>query len=62
MITPEKGARTSIFLASSPEGGEASGTYWVRRRKGRLMPWAKRPRDAARLWDVSEQYVADGHP
>ncbi len=62
MITPERGARTSVFLATSPEGGQASGTYWVRNRKGRLMPWAKRPVDARRLWDVSEQYVADGHP
>jgi NAD(P)-dependent dehydrogenase (short-subunit alcohol dehydrogenase family) len=62
MITPEKGARTSIFLATSPEGGQDTGTYWVRNRKGRLMPWAKRPRDARRLWDVSEQYVRDGHP
>jgi NAD(P)-dependent dehydrogenase (short-subunit alcohol dehydrogenase family) len=62
MVTPEEGARASVFLATAPEGAQSSGTYWTKQRKGRLMPWAKRPRDAARLWDVSEQYVADGHP
>jgi NAD(P)-dependent dehydrogenase (short-subunit alcohol dehydrogenase family) len=62
MITPEKGARTSIWLATSTEGGSETGGYWVRCRPGRLMPWARRPADARRLWDVSETYVAQGHP
>ncbi|HKY15686.1 MAG TPA: SDR family oxidoreductase [Microthrixaceae bacterium] len=62
MISPEKGARTSIWVATSPEGGLQTGAYWVRCRRGRLFPWAKRPADARRLWEISERFVAQGHP
>ena len=62
MITPEKGARTSIWVATSPEGGLQTGAYWVRCRRGRLFPWAKRPADARRLFELSERFVSQGHP
>jgi NAD(P)-dependent dehydrogenase (short-subunit alcohol dehydrogenase family) len=62
MITPERGAQTSIFLATAPEGERETGMYWVRCRHGRLAPWGRRPEDARRLWEVSERYVAQGHP
>jgi NAD(P)-dependent dehydrogenase (short-subunit alcohol dehydrogenase family) len=62
MVTPERGAATSIFLATAPEGERETGMYWVRCRHGRLPPWTKRPEDARRLWEVSERYVAQGHP
>jgi NAD(P)-dependent dehydrogenase (short-subunit alcohol dehydrogenase family) len=61
-ISPERGADTSVFLATSDSGGEQTGVYWSKRRPGRTAPWAKRPAAAAELWDVSEQYVAAGHP
>jgi NAD(P)-dependent dehydrogenase (short-subunit alcohol dehydrogenase family) len=62
MVTPERGAATSIFLATAPEGERETGLYWVRCRHGRLAPWGRRPEDARRLWEISERYVAQGHP
>jgi NAD(P)-dependent dehydrogenase (short-subunit alcohol dehydrogenase family) len=62
MISPEKGAATSVFVATAPEGEQETGQYWVRCRHGRLPPWAKRQADAGRLWEMSVRYVADGHP
>jgi NAD(P)-dependent dehydrogenase (short-subunit alcohol dehydrogenase family) len=56
-LTPEKGARTSIYLASSPEVSEVSGKYFVK-GKPRLPSKAARDDAAAkRLWQVSEELV-----
>jgi NAD(P)-dependent dehydrogenase (short-subunit alcohol dehydrogenase family) len=55
MLTPEKGARTSVYLASSPEVDGVSGKYFVKCRPARV---AKRSldRDAQeRLWEISER-------
>ena len=59
-IPPAQGADTSVWLACSEEGGDLSrsGNYWLRRRLGRLAPWAKRDVDAKRLWTVTEQLIA----
>ncbi len=57
-ITPEAGARTSIFLASSPEVEGRSGGYWVRCRPGHMSRHARSESEAARLWQVSEQLLA----
>jgi NAD(P)-dependent dehydrogenase (short-subunit alcohol dehydrogenase family) len=62
MIPPQRGAATSVFLATAPEGERETGMYWVRCRHGRLPPWGRRPEDARRLWEISERYVAQGHP
>jgi NAD(P)-dependent dehydrogenase (short-subunit alcohol dehydrogenase family) len=54
MRTPEQGAETVIYLASSPEAGEMSGRYLV---DGREVSSAE-PRGGAaqrRLWEVSEE-------
>ncbi|MFO1152953.1 MAG: SDR family oxidoreductase [Rhodospirillales bacterium] len=62
-IKPEEGARTSVYLASSPEVEGLSGTYFTKcRPKGSSA--ASRDRDAAvRLWDVSANLTGlDGHP
>jgi NAD(P)-dependent dehydrogenase (short-subunit alcohol dehydrogenase family) len=58
VLTPEKGARTSVYLASSPEVAAVTGRYFV---KCRQKTPAKPARDAAaagRLWQVSEEMVA----
>ena len=57
-ITPRAGARTSVFLASSPEVEGRSGGYWVRCRPGRLSHQARSAEQAARLWEVSEELLA----
>jgi retinol dehydrogenase 14 len=52
---PERGARTSIYLASSPEVEGLSGKYFASRRQEKSSD-ASYDRDAARkLWDVSEE-------
>ncbi len=54
MRTPEQGADTVVYLASSPEAGEMNGRYLMDRRE--VTP--AEPRDGAaqrRLWEVSEE-------
>jgi len=54
-ITPEEGARTIIYLASSPEVSGVSGRYFV---KEKSVPSSKVSYDLAfcrRLWELSEE-------
>jgi NAD(P)-dependent dehydrogenase (short-subunit alcohol dehydrogenase family) len=54
-IGPERGARTSIYLASSPEVEGVSGKYFARRRPESSSPASYDEQAAQRLWDVSEE-------
>jgi NAD(P)-dependent dehydrogenase (short-subunit alcohol dehydrogenase family) len=54
MLSPEKGARTSIYLASSPEVETVTGQYFHRCRPCRAAPFADDEAAARRLWAVSE--------
>ena len=56
-ISPQSGARTSIFLASSPEVEGRSGGYWARCRPGHMSLRARSDAEAARLWEVSEELL-----
>ncbi len=58
ILTPEKGARTSVYLASSPEVADVTGEYFVKCRP--RVPSAAARNDAAAvlLWSVSEELVA----
>jgi NAD(P)-dependent dehydrogenase (short-subunit alcohol dehydrogenase family) len=52
-LSAERGARTSIYLASSPEVADKTGLYFVRQRPRRSSA-ASYDRDAARrLWEIS---------
>jgi retinol dehydrogenase-12 len=53
MIGSEKGARTSIFLATSPEAEGLSGRYFYNSREASTAAAARDAGAAARLWDVS---------
>ena len=53
-ISPRRGAKTSVFLASSPEVVARTGTYWVRSKPGHMSRRARDDEAAARLWDESE--------
>jgi NAD(P)-dependent dehydrogenase (short-subunit alcohol dehydrogenase family) len=59
MRTPEKGADTIIWLASSPEVEGDSGKYFVDRKPKQSNPESYDREVAARLWDVSEKMVSD---
>ena len=61
-VTPEKGARTSILLATSPELAGVTGQYFVpdvtgkngpRGRPASSSAVSRDPKAAARLWDLS---------
>lgn len=54
---PVKGAETSIYVASSPEGGERSGEFWVDCKPVEVQPKARDPEWALRLWEVSADLV-----
>jgi NAD(P)-dependent dehydrogenase (short-subunit alcohol dehydrogenase family) len=57
LLAPKQGARTSIYLASSPDVERRSGEYFVRSRPRRPSRAAQNDDDARRLWDVSAQLV-----
>lgn len=60
LSTPEQGAETPVFLASSPSVDGVSGGYYEKRRAKRS---SRRSYDASarqRLWAISEALV-DGH-
>jgi NAD(P)-dependent dehydrogenase (short-subunit alcohol dehydrogenase family) len=52
-IGPEKGARTIIYLASSPEVADVSGRYFVRERAVASSPASQDEAAAKRLWELS---------
>jgi NAD(P)-dependent dehydrogenase (short-subunit alcohol dehydrogenase family) len=57
-ITPEAGARTSVYLASAPELTGATGGYYARCRPIAMSKQAQDDVAARRLWDASEKLLA----
>jgi NAD(P)-dependent dehydrogenase (short-subunit alcohol dehydrogenase family) len=62
--SPEKGAKTSIYLASSPEIQGITGKYFVNCKVTQPAPQAADSAVAKKLWDVSAEMVhlADAVP
>ncbi len=57
-LSPEKGADTSVYLASAPEVADVTGEYFIK-RKARQPSAAARDDEAARkLWEASEALVS----
>jgi NAD(P)-dependent dehydrogenase (short-subunit alcohol dehydrogenase family) len=54
-LTPEEGARTAVYLASSPEVEGFTGRYFVREREVESDPISYDESLAARLWQVSAE-------
>ncbi len=50
--SPEQGARTSIYLASSPEVATVTGKYFVNGKPARSSRATYNEADAKRLWDI----------
>lgn len=57
MLTPEKGARTSIYLASSPAVEGVTGEYFdsCKIKKAHAKVYDKTA--TAKLWEISETYI-----
>jgi NAD(P)-dependent dehydrogenase (short-subunit alcohol dehydrogenase family) len=56
-ISPKRGARTSIYLATSPDVEDKTGMYWVRSKPGHMSHHARDDVAAELLWDESERLL-----
>ena len=57
-INVEKGAETSIFLASSPEVAKVSGRYFAKCREKECSRFTQNPEHQKRLWQETERLLA----
>jgi NAD(P)-dependent dehydrogenase (short-subunit alcohol dehydrogenase family) len=58
LVTPERGARTSLHVAASPDVAGVTGRYFKDRRAVAPAPFARDEAVQRRLWEVSERLVA----
>lgn len=56
-ITPEQGAKTTVYLASSPDVENVTGKYFVKCAPQALKPWAMDDAAGEKLWRVSAKLV-----
>ena len=54
-ITPERGAETSVYLASSPEVAEVTGKYFVNKKEAKSSKESYDESISKRLWEVSAE-------
>jgi NAD(P)-dependent dehydrogenase (short-subunit alcohol dehydrogenase family) len=59
-ITPEEGAKTMIYLASSPDVAGVSGQYFFECKPATPTKEAQNDEDAERLWKISAQIAGVG--
>ncbi|MDE2110318.1 MAG: SDR family oxidoreductase [Alphaproteobacteria bacterium] len=59
-ITPEEGAKTIVYLASSPEVAKQSGGYYYKCKLAAPTAAAQNDADAKRLWDISARIAGVG--
>jgi NAD(P)-dependent dehydrogenase (short-subunit alcohol dehydrogenase family) len=57
MITPEKGAETTIYLATQPKLEQKSGLYFKKCKVAKTAPIADDAGARNQLWDISERLV-----
>jgi hypothetical protein len=57
MRTPEQGAATAVYLATSPHVAATSGEYFIDERPVHLTAAAMDDEAARRLWEISERAV-----
>lgn len=56
-LSPDKGADTGVYLASSPEVEGVTGRYFVKRKETKASAETESKEAAARLWDLSASYT-----
>jgi NAD(P)-dependent dehydrogenase (short-subunit alcohol dehydrogenase family) len=62
MLSPEKGARTSVYLATSPEVEGVTGKYFDQCKPKSSNKQSYETDVAKRLWDVSEKLTRERAP
>jgi hypothetical protein len=60
MHTPDKGARTSVYLASSPDVAHTTGQYFVNSKPKNTNKLSRSREVAARLWQISADLAGLG--
>ena len=55
MASPERGADTIVYLASSPDVEDQTGGYYVKRQRREPSAAARDDATAGRLWELSEK-------
>jgi len=55
MLSPERGADTIVYLASSPDVEDQTGGYYVKRQRREPSAAARDDATAGRLWELSEK-------
>ena len=61
-LTPEEGARSAIYLATSPEGGKVTGKYFYRCQITKTSEAAKSKEQAKKLFELSERITGEYFP
>jgi hypothetical protein len=56
--SPDKGAEGSVYLACSPEVQGKTGGYYVDKKLAKSNPVTHDQEALARLWTISEKYLA----
>lgn len=56
-ISPDKGAETSVYVASSPEVEGVTGKYFAKKRERKTSKESYNEEAAHRLWEVSEKMM-----
>jgi NAD(P)-dependent dehydrogenase (short-subunit alcohol dehydrogenase family) len=58
-LSPDRGAETSVYLASSPEVAGTSGQYFVKKKLATSSPKSHDRTTASRLWELSEKLTGN---
>ncbi len=61
-ISPEKGAETIVFLASSPACGDITGGYFAKCKPAATTKAAADEGAARRLWDLTQEMIREEAP
>ena len=62
LASPDRGAKTIVYLASSPEATQVSGAYFIRCKQTQPRLLARSDEQANRLWSLSEKLCRDYLP
>jgi NAD(P)-dependent dehydrogenase (short-subunit alcohol dehydrogenase family) len=55
LLSPERGADTIVYLASSPDVADQSGGYYVKRQRREPSAAARDEATARKLWEISQE-------
>lgn len=57
MVSCRRGARTIVYLATSPDVNDITGEYFYREKKSKPSRAARDSKAAEKLWDLSREYT-----